>query len=139
MRRVPQVLMLFAGLSFAAPVGATEAGADPDIQTLITAQMDAFDQGDAVRAESFAAPGIKTLFPDAAGFLGMVRQSYAPLIHPRATHFQPTETSPAGTMQHVTIVAADGVVWTAIYALEKIDGRWAISGCVLVKSPESTA
>ncbi len=137
MRRLPPALILLAGLGLAAPARA--AGADPEIQSTITSQIEAFDQGDAVKAESFAAPGIKTLFPDPSSFFGMVKQSYAPLIHPRSTHFEPTVTSPEGTVQHVTIVDTNGVVWTAVYSLEKVDGRWAISGCVLVKSPDSSA
>ncbi len=139
MRRVFPFLALSAALALAGPAFAAEAGADPEIQSTITSQIDAFNQGDATRAESFASPGIKTLFPDASSFFGMVQQSYAPLIHPRSTHFEPTVTSERGTVQHVTVVDTKGVVWTAVYTLEKVDGRWAISGCVLLKSPETTA
>ena len=138
MRRFPHATLLLASLTLAVPALA-ETAADPDIQSTITSQIDAFNQGDAVKAESFASPGIRTMFPDAASFLGMVKQSYTPLIHPRSTHFDPTVTSAEGTVQHVTIVDANGVVWTAVYSLEKVDGHWAISGCVLVKSPETSA
>ena len=131
-------LMILA-TAMAGPLRADEAGADPDVQATITQQIDAFNRDDAVKAESFAAPGIRTMFPDAGAFLGMVRQSYAPLVHPRSTHFEATVTSPTGTIQHVTVVDSGGVVWTAVYSLEKVDGRWAISGCVLVKSPETSA
>ena len=139
MRRLPHALLLLASLTLAAPSRAAETAADPDVEATITSQIDAFNQGDAVKAESFAAPGIKTMFPDAESFLGMVKQSYTALIHPRSTHFEPTVTSPEGTVQHVTVVDANGVVWTAVYRLEKVDGHWAISGCVLVKSPETSA
>lgn len=146
MRRLSFVLApaLFASVLAMAtvaarPAAAADATADPDIQATITSQIDAFGQGDATKAESFAAPGIKTMFPDADAFLGMVKESYAPLIHPRSTHFDATVTSSMGTVQHVTVVDTQGVVWTAVYSLEKIDGRWAISGCVLVKSPETSA
>lgn len=118
---------------------AADTGADPDIQSTITAQIDAFGAGDAARAESFASPGIRSMFPDASAFYGMVKQSYGALVHPRSTHFEPTVTADGGAVQHVTVVDADGVVWTAVYSLEKVDGRWAISGCVLVRSKETTA
>ena len=121
------------------PSAGAEVAADPTIQATITAQIDAFGQGDAAKAESFASPGIKALFPDASGFLGMVKQSYGALIHPRSTHFEPTVTSSVGTIQHVTVVDNNGVVWTAVYSLEMVDGHWAIAGCVLVKSPETSA
>ena len=139
MSRLSPVLSLIVALALVGPVRAGETPADPDVQSVITAQIDAFNAGDAVRAESFASPGIRTLFPDASSFFGMVQQGYAPLIHPRSTHFEPTVTSDRGTVQHVTVVDTAGVVWTAVYTLEKVDGHWAISGCVLVKSPETTA
>ena len=143
MRRILHALVpalaLLAGGALSAPSRAAEGAADPEIQSTITSQIDAFNQGDADRAESFAAPGIKTMFPDAGAFLGMVKQSYGALIHPRSTHFEPTVTSDRGAVQHVTVVDADGIVWTAVYAMEKVDGHWAISGCVLVKSPDTSA
>ena len=128
-----------AAVAFAAPALAADGNADPEVRSIIAAQIDAFNQGDAAKAESFASPGIKAMFPDAGSFLDMVRRSYAPLIHPRSTHFEPTVAEGGSTVQHVTVVDVDGVVWTAVYSLEKVDGRWAISGCVLVKSPETSA
>lgn len=144
MRRLhaPALLLaaaLAAAVLPAAPSRAEDAAADPDIQSTITAQIEAFDKGDAARAESFAAPGIRAMFPDPSAFYGMVKQSYAPLVRPRSTHFEPTVTAEGGTIQHVTVVDSNGVVWTAVYTMEKIDGHWAISGCTLVKSAETTA
>ena len=138
-RLLAPILLLAATFATTSPSRAAEAGADPDIQTTITSQIDAFDKGDADKAESFASPGIKSMFPDASAFYGMVKQSYAPLVHPRSTHFEPTVTAEGGTIQHVTVVDSEGVVWTAVYAMEKVDGHWAISGCTLVKSKETTA
>ncbi|WP_237477157.1 DUF4864 domain-containing protein [Lichenibacterium dinghuense] len=137
--RLAPALLAAALLASTASSRAAEAGADPDIQSTITAQIDAFGEGDAARAESFASPGIKSMFPDASAFYGMVKQSYGALVHPRSTYFEPTVTAEGGAVQHVTVVDSDGVVWTAVYSLEKVDGRWAISGCVLVKSKETTA
>lgn len=131
-------LAILAALALPAPSRAAD-GADPEIQAIITSQIEAFGVDDGVKAESYASPSIRTLFPDAASFLGMVKQGYAPLIHPRSTHFEATVASGTGSVQHVTIVDKDGVVWTAVYTLEKVDGHWAISGCALVKSPETTA
>ena len=125
-------LFLFGLPSFA-------RAADADVENVITAQIDAFNHDDATKAESFASQGIKDMFPDPNAFLGMVKKGTAPLIHPRSTHFEAAVDSDAGTVQHVTVVDKDGAVWTAVYTLTKVDGHWAISGCVLVKSPETTA
>ena len=138
MRRLLAPALLFAA-AFATSSRAADAGADPDIQATITSQIDAFDRGDADKAESFASPGIKSMFPDASAFYGMVKQSYAPLVHSRSTHFEPTVTADGSTIQHVTVVDADGAVWTAVYAMEKVDGHWTISGCTLVKSKQTSA
>ena len=121
------------------PSRAAETGADPEIQTIITTQIDAFGRDDAAQAESFASDGIKSKFPDASSFLGMVKQSYPALVRPRSTHFEPTMTSDSGTIQKVTVVDANGGVWTAVYTLEKVDGHWVISGCALLKTPETSA
>ena len=121
------------------PSRAADSGADPEIQTIITTQIDAFGRDDAAQAESFASDGIKSKFPDASSFLGMVKQSYPALVHPRSTHFEPTMTSDSGTVQKVTVVDANGGVWTAVYTLEKVDGHWVISGCALLKTPETSA
>ena len=142
MRHLLALALFIVGSAVLAPAAssrAAEAGTDPDIQSTIAAQIDAFDKGDAAKAESFAAPGIKAMFPDPSAFYGMVKQSYGALVHPRSTHFEPTVTADGGAVQHVTVVDADGVVWVAVYSMEKVDGRWAISGCVLVRSKETTA
>ena len=133
------VLLAAALMTLPGPGRAAEGAADPEIQSTITAQIDAFNRGDAAGAESFASPGIKAMFPDAGAFLGMVRHSYGALVHPRSTHFEPTVTADGATVQHVTVVDAEGVVWTAVYSLEKVGDRWTIAGCVLVRSPETSA
>ena len=143
MRALHQILTLAlalaAAVTIAAPSRAAERGADPEIQTMISAQIEAFGHDDASTAESFASPGIKTMFPEPGAFLGMVKKSYPALVHPRSTHFEPTSTSDAGTVQKVTVVDGNGAVWTAVYTLEKVDGHWAISGCMLLKTPETSA
>ena len=138
-RLLAPALLLAAALAASFPLRAAEAGADPDVQATITSQIDAFTQGDAAKAESFAAPGIRSMFPDASAFYGMVKQSYGALVNPRSTHFDATVTAEGSTIQHVTVVDREGIVWTAVYSMEKVDGHWAISGCVLVKSPETSA
>jgi hypothetical protein len=132
-------LALAAVTTVVAPSRAVEARADPEIETMISAQIEAFGHDDAATAESFASPGIKTMFPEPDAFLGMVKKSYPALVHPRSTHFEPTSTSDAGTEQKVTVVDGNGAVWTAVYRLEKVDGHWAISGCTLLKTPETSA
>lgn len=109
------------------------------LQSVITQQLDAFGRDDAATAQSFAAPGIKQKFPDADAFNAMVHQSYAPLIHPRSTHFEQAGTTALGPIEKVTIVDDKGQVWTAIYSFEQVDGQWRINGCALVREQSTDA
>ncbi|WP_158811582.1 DUF4864 domain-containing protein [Beijerinckia sp. L45] len=138
-------LAVVAGLAVAGvPVCAAAVTPDPagspydaattrELQTLITKQLDAFNRADAPAAESFATPQFRDKYPDPATFFAMVKENYAPLFKPRSTHFEDISDSPHGPLQKMTVVAADGTVWTAVYIFERISGEWRISGCGLMK------
>ncbi|WP_131116921.1 DUF4864 domain-containing protein [Lichenihabitans psoromatis] len=115
-----------------------DAATQATLRSIITQQINAFGRDDADAAESFAAPGIRSKFPNAKDFNAMVHQSYAPLIHPRSTHFDEAGQTALGPLQKVTIVDADGGVWTAVYTFEQVDGMWRITGCALVKEQGTT-
>ena len=115
-----------------APAG-FDAETTSAIQTVITKQLDALQKDDAPTAESFAAPAIKDRFPEPATFLAMVKEHYGALIHPKSTSFGEIVSSPHGPLQKMTIVAADGVVWTAVYSFEKVGGDWRITACGLAR------
>ena len=106
---------------------------------MITAQIEAIGRGDAAAAQSFASPGIKQKFPDPPQFLEMVQRSYAPLVHPKSTHFESAGDTGLGPTEKVTIVDSAGVVWTAVYTFEQVDGQWRITGCALLKAPDTSA
>lgn len=136
---------LFAAALFAAAAARPALAADDldkatqdSLQQIITQQLDAFAHDDAEKAESFAAPGIKSKFPDPKDFVAMVHQSYAPLFQPRSTHFEKADTTAMGPLQSVTIVDRDGGAWTAVYTFEQVDGQWRINGCALVKEDSTT-
>ena len=129
-------LLLAIALSVGAPAAASEAfdaQTRSDLQSIISRQLAAFDQGDAKAAEGFAAPGIQQLFPEPDRFMAMVKAHYGALIHSRSTQFLDALPSPHGPLQRVTVVAADGTVWSAIYSFERVEGQWRISGCGLKK------
>ncbi len=127
-----------------APAGAAEdqsydAQTKAKLQEVITGQLKAFEKGDAAAAEAFAAPAIKERFPEPAEFLDMVKKDYGALIHPRSTQFAGVADSPHGPLQKMTVVAADGTVWSAIYSFEKVEGTWRITGCGLAKDETQQA
>ena len=110
--------------------GATKS----EIQSVITKQLDALRRDDAAGAEAFAAPAIQEQFGEPDKFLDMVKEHYAALINPKSTSFGETAASPHGPLQKVTVVAADGTVWTAVYSFERVSGAWRISGVGLMKN-----
>ena len=130
----------FTIMALAAAVTAPHAGAEEydaptrlALQSVVSEQIEALGRGDGAAAEAFAAPGVRQLFPDPAMFLAMVRNNYAALINPRSSTFTEVRDSPDGPLQKVTVVAADGSVWSAVYAFEKVDGAWRITGVVLAR------
>ena len=134
MHRIFSIVVIAAAIGFGSGAARAEAPSPvTPIQSVIAAQIEAFGRDDAAGAHQFASPGIKMRFPDPNAFLAMVKQSYAPLIHPRSTHF---DGSDPGPVQKLTIVDSAGVVWTALYTLEQVDGQWRITGCSLLKAPD---
>lgn len=103
----------------------------------ITRQVEALGRDDAAAAYAQATPSIQAMFPSADIFLGMVRNSYAPVYRHRSFDFtEAKEAGEAGVMQAVRIQDENGVDWTAEYSVERqADGDWRIAGCRLTKLP----
>lgn len=116
-----------------------DAGTKSALQTVVSQQLEALGRGDGAAAETFAAPAIREQFPDPAKFLDMVKGHYGALIKPKSTTFTGVEPSPHGPLQKMTVVAADGTVWAAIYAFEKVEGEWRITGCALEEDKNQQA
>jgi hypothetical protein len=117
---------------------ASHASAADDVATaqgVIRSQVEAFARDDAATAYSYAAPGIREMFPRADIFLGMVQRSYAPVYRHKSFEFGEARASDGKIAQQVRIVDADGVPWEALYTLEQApDGSLKISGCMLIKA-----
>jgi hypothetical protein len=104
-------------------------------RSIIRSQVEAFARDDAVAAYSYAAPGIHERFPEADIFLGIVRNSYAPVYRHKSFEFGEARSADGKIAQQGHIVDSDGVPWEALYTLEQQDdGSLKISGCMLIKS-----
>ncbi len=136
------VALAFAAAMMLASAAVAEdydPGTKTALQDIVAKQLDAFARGDSAAAEVFAAPAIRDQFPDPAKFFAMVKDHYAALIKPKSRTFTGVESSPHGPLQKVTIVAADGTVWAAIYSFEKVEGEWRITGCALEEDKNQQA
>lgn len=133
-----RIVMPFAFLLLLA-IGtvAQEAPANPEFESIITRQIEAFRADNGEAAYGFAAPAIRRIFPTPEIFMQMVRQGYRPVYRPQSFAFAGVFTDPMGRpAQRVTIVGPDGRSYEAIYAMERQpDGRWLIVGCTLVEIP----
>jgi Domain of unknown function (DUF4864) len=134
MRAFILLVALLTGLAAPARAGDDVAAA----QSIIRAQVDAFSRDDAETAYSYAAPAIRSMFPQADIFLGLVKQRYAPVYRHRSFEFGEAKVSDGKIAQRVHIVDADGEVWEALYTLEQQpDGSVKITGCVLLKAGQA--
>lgn len=133
------LLLGVAGWSVPVTAQEVDQGTRRAVQAVIAAQLDAFAHEDGARAETFAAPAIRKLFPDPKGFLAMVRRNYAVLLHPKSTQFDEIGTSPHGPVQKMTAVDQDGTVWRVVYALTPAEGGWRIIGCVVQRDDSQRA
>ncbi|MGG6893461.1 DUF4864 domain-containing protein [Rhizobium sp. BR 315] len=109
-------------------------------QTLIQAQIGAFLHDDAATAYSFAAPGIKALFPDKDSFFAMVKKAYQPVYHPGNYAFGKSRAIDNGAVvyQEVMITGTDGKDWTAIYQITRQpDGGYKINGVQILRNTAS--
>jgi hypothetical protein len=122
---------------------ALEARAEDPVltaQTLIQGQIEAFLQNDATAAYSFAAPGIKALFPDKDVFFAMVKKSYQPVYHPGNYAFGKSRAIDNGAVvyQEVLITGVDDKDWTAIYQIARQpDGTYKINGVQILPNTTS--
>ncbi len=118
------------------PVSPTEAD---QIQTVIRAQLDAFQTDDADRAFGYAAPGIQAQIGSPERFLQMVQSQYAPVYRPQAVEFLDLTTTAGSLVQRVRLVGPEGERVIALYSLEQQpDQSWRISGCTLVPAVRGT-
>jgi hypothetical protein len=107
---------------------------------MIEDQIKAFLRDDPDTAYSYAAPGIKALYPDKNVFFAMVKKSYAPVYHPGNYAFGRSRSIGDGAMiyHEVLISGRDGKDWTAIYQFARQpDGDYKINSVQILPNTDS--
>jgi hypothetical protein len=135
--------LLWSFLSLVLPVQAQQIEiTDIDrtaIRSIIAHQLAAFQQDDAVKAFSFASPGIQSKFGTPDNFMHMVKTSYRAVYRPQTVVFKELVTIEGTPTQQVLLVDPDGVPVLALYPMEKqADGGWKIDGCYLLQWKRET-
>jgi Domain of unknown function (DUF4864) len=134
-RLIFSILLIFSasGLTLttrAADLGASEA---KSVRAVIQSQLTAFAADDAARAFLFATPQLRQAFGSADNFMRMVRSSYPVVYRPATVAFLKPQIEQGTVVQAVHFTDGSGVLWLALYSLERQrDKRWRISGCQIV-------
>lgn len=106
-----------------------------EIKRVIAAQRDALLAGNAERAFSFAAPGIRAQFGSPDNFLAMVKGGYAALLDARYVEFLEGAVIADNIIQPLRLILPDNTVLVALYTMgRQPDGGWQITGCVIAPS-----
>jgi hypothetical protein len=135
MRRLILSVLLFAGLSLTARAADLGAGDAKSVRAVIQSQLTAFAADDAARAFSFATPQLREAFGSADNFIRMVRSSYPVVYRPATVAFLKPQIDQGTVVQAVHFTDGGGVLWLALYTLERQrDKRWRISGCQVVQA-----
>jgi hypothetical protein len=130
--------LVFVLLAAPASAGDNSLGGQ-EARALIERQLDAFARDDAAGAYALASPGLKTVFADPDTFMEMVRGKYAPVYRHQSVEFGEPEVDGDNVSQVLTIVDENNQVWKALYKLARQpDGTWLITGCVLIKSTDTS-
>ena len=104
-------------------------------QDVISSQIQAFRDGDAPAAFSYAGAGFQVTFPSAEVFFeAIVNSGYAPIMESRSHSFGIYQLiGEAGVVQEVRLVGKDQELYTAIYQLTQEEAGWRVQGVQLVR------
>ncbi len=131
-------LLIFAFTFLGAAYGAGPHVSETDakaIRVVVQGQLDAFATDDGAKAFSYAAPGIHAQFGIPEIFMAMVREGYPVVYQPASVDFLPAYREGSETFQPVRMTDAGGLVWLALYKMEKQkNGAWQIAGCSLARA-----
>ena len=105
---------------------------EEQIISVVSGQLQAFQDDDFEKAYSYASPTIKTIFPDYKKFRDMVVGQYQAVYRPKSINFGNVTTQGGTTFLEVYLVDPDGIFVTAIYTMQQQeDDSWLINGCFL--------
>lgn len=123
------ILMLF-------PLGAAAQDrlpANPDIESTIQSQLDAFSTGNVFTAWTFASPTIQQMFQHPMYFGAMVERGYPMVWQPGETTYLGLREEGDRLVQQVQILDQTGRGHLLDYEMVQIDGLWRIAGVTVLR------
>lgn len=107
------------------------------MQSVITAQIDAFLSEDAEAAYAYASEPIKRRFSSPNMFVSMVQRGYPVVYSPQSFSFGGAALTGRGPAQQVQFIDEDGLVWRGLFTFAESDeGSLLISGVFLRRENE---
>ena len=102
-----------------------------ETQFIIESQIQAFLDGNAELAYSYAAPLIKMKFNNPQEFMYMVRNYYEPVYNPKQFQFIDAKYFEGAVFHQLQVISQKNESFLATYSLIQDEGKWKISGCAV--------
>ncbi|QYX55874.1 DUF4864 domain-containing protein [Roseovarius sp. SCSIO 43702] len=126
--------------AFAASLITHDAQAqETDAQSVITAQIEAFQRDDFEQAFTHASPTIRRIFGTSENFGQMVRRGYPMVWRPDEVRFLGAEARGGATIQDVMIRDSEGRLHILEYEMIEGESGWKINGVRMKPATDGTA
>lgn len=106
---------------------------NPEIESTIQSQLNAFSTGNVFTAWTFASPTIQQMFQHPMYFGAMVERGYPMVWQPGETTYLGLRQEGERLVQQVQILDPTGRAHLLDYEMVQIDGRWRISGVTVLR------
>ena len=108
---------------------------EQEIISVVSQQLQAFQEDDFEKAYSFASPIIKKIFPSPKAFAEMVVGQYQAVYRPKRVNFGAVSLKDGAPYLEVYLVDPNGEFVTAMYSMQQQEnGEWLINGCFLTQA-----
>ena len=105
------------------------------IKTVVSKQLQAFSNDNALEAFLYASPKIQSIFENPNNFIAMVKESYPSVYRPKNINIGTVKILRGIPILHVYLVGPDGNFVTANYSMQKQPNKqWKIDGCIVTKA-----
>ncbi len=108
---------------------------NPEIESTIASQFNAFTAEDAEAAWQYASPNIQRLFQTPGNFARMVQQGYPMVWDPGQVSFIDLQQLGSVIVQRVEVIDQSGTAHVLGYQMIETDAGWRINGVQILRAP----
>lgn len=113
------------------------AQAEPldETRAVIELQLDAFQRDAWDEAYGYAAPGVRSVYPNVESFAQMVQSGYPMVWRPQDVLFVGAYELDGRIVHRLRLIGPDGRAYVATYVLEPSDAGWLIAAVMIEEAP----